>query len=376
MMYYLAIGSLWLFTTTTSGILGVIKGSGNSQPRTSLREKGTGVNEVEGQSDRGDRRAKQFETLIATTESMQNVLALAERIAPCDVSALITGETGTGKDLLARAIHGLSLRARGPFVAFSCANLPETLVDDELFGHDRGAFTGAVVARRGRFEAAHGGTLFLDEIGDLPLGLQAKLLRVVQQRSFERLGGSTTISVDIRLLCATHRDLNAMVKQRTFREDLYYRLNVVQLHLPPLRERRDSIGVLARHFLQQYGAQFAKPIAGFSEAALRALEEFDWPGNVRQLENMVQRAVVLADGPTVDIRHLPSILLRTSPEPLLANSYDDEVRKFKRRLILRTLLECNGNKAETARTLGLARGYLHRLINDLDIKAPEPEADS
>jgi two-component system, NtrC family, response regulator AtoC len=261
-------------------------------------------------------------------------------------------------------------------VAFSCANLPETLVDDELFGHERGAFTGAVVARRGRFEAANGGTLFLDEIGDLPLALQAKLLRVVQQRSFERLGGSSTLSVDIRLLCATHRDLHGMVKQGTFREDLYYRLNVVQLHLPPLRERRDSIGVLARHFLQQYVEQFGKSVAGFSEAALHALEEFNWPGNVRQLENMVQRAVVLADGPVVDVKHLPPVLLRSSPEPSLASSYDDEVRKFKRRLILRTLQECNGNKAETARTLGLARGYLHRLINELEIRAAEPEANS
>jgi DNA-binding NtrC family response regulator len=307
---------------------------------------------------------------------MEHVLALAQRIAPCDVNALITGETGTGKELLARAIHGLSLRAQGPFVAFSCANLPETLIDDELFGHERGAFTGAVVARRGRFEAAHGGTLFLDEIGDLALSLQAKLLRVVQQRSFERLGGNNTISVNVRLLCATHRDLQSMVKQGTFREDLYYRLNVVQLHLPPLRERRDAIAVLARHFLQQYAEQFGKPVMRFSELALRSLEEFDWPGNVRQLENMVQRAVVLAEGPVVDVKHFPAAVLKTGNPAPAPTSYDDEVKKFKRRSILRTLQECGGNKAETARTLGLARGYLHRLINDLDIRTADPGPDS
>lgn len=306
--------------------------------------------------------------MVGATESMQQVFVLARKIAPCDVTALITGETGTGKELLARAIHRLSPRNSGPFVAFSCANLPETLVDDELFGHERGAFTGAVAVRRGRFESADGGTLFLDEIGDLPLPLQAKLLRVLQERSFERLGSNASHCINIRLICATHRNLQEMVKQGTFREDLYYRLNVVQLHIPPLRERRDGVAVLAYHFLEQFAQEFGKKVKRFSSLALGALEEYDWPGNVRQLQNVVQRAVVLAEGATVEIWHLPSILSNGFRQQRLAHSYDDEVRDFKRRLILRTLHECNGNKAETARTLGLARGYLHRLINQLQIQ--------
>jgi DNA-binding NtrC family response regulator len=309
-----------------------------------------------------------FGEMVGATESMQQVFALARKIATCDVTALITGETGTGKELLARAIHRLSPRNSGPFVAFSCANLPETLVDDELFGHERGAFTGAVAARRGRFESADGGTLFLDEIGDLPLPLQAKLLRVLQERSFERLGSNAPHSINIRLLCATHRNLPDMVKQGTFREDLYYRLNVVQLHIPPLRERRDGVAVLAYHFLERFAQQFGKKTKRFSSPALGSLEEYDWPGNVRQLENVVQRAVVLAEDTTVEIWHLPALLCNGFRQQRLAHSYDDEVRDFKRRLIVRTLHECGGNKAETARTLGLARGYLHRLINQLEIQ--------
>jgi DNA-binding NtrC family response regulator len=309
--------------------------------------------------------------MVGATESMQQVFALARKIAACDVTALITGETGTGKELLARAIHRLSPRSSGAFVAFSCANLPETLVDDELFGHERGAFTGAVAARRGRFESADGGTLFLDEIGDLPLPLQAKLLRVLQERTFERLGSNASHSINIRLLCATHRNLQEMVKLGTFREDLYYRLNVVQLQIPPLRERRDGVAVLAYHFLEHFAEQFGKKTKRFSSLALGALEEYDWPGNVRQLENVVQRAVVLAEGATVEIWHLPNVLSNGFRQQRLAHSYDDEVRDFKRRLILRTLHECGGNKAETARTLGLARGYLHRLINQLQIQREE-----
>jgi DNA-binding NtrC family response regulator len=326
------------------------------------------MNASSGKADIGGRPDDGMGELIGAAESMQDIFALAHKIAPCDVAVLVTGETGTGKELLARAIHRLSPRTNGPFVAFSCANMPETLVDDELFGHERGAFTGAVASRRGRFEAAHGGTLLLDEIGDLPLGLQAKLLRVLQERSFERLGGNSTVTVNIRLLCATHRSLPEMVKQGTFREDLYYRLNVVQLHLPPLRERRESIAVLAQHFVQRFAEQFGKQTMRFSSLALGALEEHDWPGNVRQLENVVQRAVVLAEGATVEIWHLPVALGEGFKQNRLTHSYDDSVRDFKRRLILRTLQECGGNKAESARTLGLARAYLYRLINVLHIE--------
>jgi two-component system, NtrC family, response regulator HydG len=320
-----------------------------------------------------DRAAGRLGEMLGCTEAMQQVFAASRKVACCDVSVLITGETGTGKELLARAVHRLSSRASGSFVAFSCANLPETLVDDELFGHEKGAFTGAIASRRGRFEAAEGGTLLLDEIGDLPLGLQAKLLRVLQQRSFERLGSSTPITTDVRVICATHRNLEKMVDAGTFRMDLYYRLNVVQLHIPALRDRRDEIPVLAQHFLQQFAKQFGKQANRFSPLALHALEEYNWPGNVRELENAIQRAVVMAEGQAIETWHLPKSLHSGFEQPAEVRSYEEEVREFKRRLILRTLRECGGRKVDAARVLGVARGYLHRLINQLQIQLDDDE---
>jgi DNA-binding NtrC family response regulator len=259
----------------------------------------------------------------------------------------------------------------GPFVAFSCANLPEPLVEDELFGHERGAFTGALNLRRGRFEAADGGTLFLDEIGDLPVGLQAKLLRVLQDRTFERLGSNTSQTVDVRLICATHRNLDQMVAKGEFREDLYYRLNVIQLHLPPLRERSGGIVVLAHHLLQQISQEFGRKVTRFSPLAIEAMDEYAWPGNVRELENVIRRAVVLADGQTIEAWHLPLKLRGTAEAAQVTRSYEEELRDFKRRLVVRTLQRSNGNKAEAARVLGVARGYLHRLIHDLKIQTAE-----
>jgi DNA-binding NtrC family response regulator len=326
-----------------------------------------------------ERPTGKLHELLGTSAPMQELFALARKIAPCDVNVLVTGETGTGKELLARAIHHLSGRNSGPLVAFSCANLPENLVEDELFGHEKGAFTGALVARRGRVEAADRGTLFLDEIGDLGLGLQPKMLRVIQERNFERLGSNKTISVDIRLICATNRNLAEMVQQGKFREDLFYRLNVVQLHLPPLRERRDDIPLLAQQFLLKSAQLFKKKARRFSADALRALEDHAWPGNVRELENVVQRAIVLSDDDlTVDVSRLPAPIRRspvgltTGPEVgSLGHSYEDEVRRFKRGLVLRALQECGWRKAECARNLGVARGYLHRLINQLGIEERE-----
>jgi len=327
-----------------------------------------------------ERPTGRLHELLGTSAPMQELFGLARKIAPCDVNVLITGETGTGKELLARAIHHLSGRNIGPLVAFSCANLPENLVEDELFGHEKGAFTGAMMARRGRVEAADGGTLFLDEIGDLGLGLQPKLLRVIQERNFERLGSNKTISVDIRLICATNRNLAEMVQQGKFREDLFYRLNVVQMHLPPLRERRDDIPLLAQQFLVKSAQQFKKKARRFSPQALHALEDHTWPGNVRELENVVQRAIVLSEEQTVDVSSLPASIrsarlgveLSTGPDGAqLSHSYEDEVRRFKRALLLRALRECGWRKAECARTLGVARGYLHRLINQLGIHEGE-----
>jgi DNA-binding NtrC family response regulator len=309
-----------------------------------------------------------FHELLGTSNVMQELFALAKKIAPCDVNVLITGETGTGKELLARAIHKMSGRSSRPLVAFSCANLPESLIEDELFGHEKGAFTGALMIRRGRVEAADTGTMFLDEIGDLSLGLQPKLLRILQERSFERLGSNTKIQVNIRLVCATNRNLAEMVQQGKFRDDLYYRLNVVQIHLPSLRERQEDIPLLAQHFLQDFSERFKKKAKRFSQPALRALEEYGWPGNVRELENAVQRAVVLSEGPTVDVWQLPAAIRSACEAPQFNQSYEEEVRQFKRRLVLRTLRECGWRKAESARTLGVARGYLHRLINQLGIQ--------
>jgi DNA-binding NtrC family response regulator len=312
--------------------------------------------------------------LLGTAPVMQELFGLVQKIAPCDVNVLITGETGTGKELLARAIHQMSSRAPRPLVAFSCANLPETLVEDELFGHEKGAFTGALTMRRGRIEAADQSTLFLDEIGDLALGLQPKLLRVLQERSFERLGSNNTVNVNIRVICATNRNLDEMVQQGKFREDLYYRLNVVQMHLPALRERRDDIPLLAQHFLENSADQFRKKARRFSQSALRALEEYAWPGNVRELQNAVQRAVVLSEGPAVEVWQLPAAI-RSGCETAtqVTRSYEEEVRDFKRRLVLRTLRECGWRKAESARVLGMARGYLHRLINQLGIQEQDTE---
>jgi DNA-binding NtrC family response regulator len=334
--------------------------------------------------------------LLGSSPAMQELFLMAERIAPCDVNVLITGETGTGKELLARAIHHGGARGSGPLVAFSCANLPETLVEDELFGHEKGAFTGAFLARQGRVESANHGTLFLDEIGDLGLGLQPKLLRVLQEKTFERLGSNKTINVDIRLISATNRNLQEMVQQGKFREDLYYRLNVVELRLPPLRERRDDISLLAHHFLQRSSELFHKKARRFSPGMMQALEQYSWPGNVRELENVVQRAVVLSDGHTLEVGQLPASLraIAAVEEPVVVKpvaaepepesplmSYEEEIRRFKRNLILRTLREYGWRKAESARALGVARGYLHRLIHQLEIQeeetdVPEKETDS
>ncbi len=311
----------------------------------------------------------QLGDLIGCSDSIQQVFEMARKVATCDVSVLILGETGTGKELLARAIHRLSQRTDGPFVPFSCANLPEPLIDDELFGHEKGAFTGAVGVRRGRFEVADQGTVFLDEIGDLAPDLQAKLLRVLQERSFERLGSNTPLNTDVRVLCATHQDLEEMVQDGSFRMDLYFRLNVVQLRIPPLRERREDIPLLTQQFLRNYAKQFGKPAKRVSEAAMRALEEFSWPGNVRELENVVQRAVVLSEGKTVELSHLPEKIHNGIAQPPAASQYEEAVQEFKRRLVLRALRDCKGNRTEAARLMGVTRGCLHRLLNQLSAHA-------
>jgi two-component system response regulator AtoC len=325
-------------------------------------------------------RCGRLHNLLGASTAMQELFDLAKRIAPADVNVLISGETGTGKELMARAIHHMGSRSQGPLVAFSCANLPDTLVEDELFGHEKGAFTGAFCARQGRIECANHGSLFLDEVGDLPIGLQPKLLRVLQERSFERLGSNRNTEVNVRLISATNHDLGELVKQGKFREDLYYRLNVVELRLPALRERRDDIPILAQHFLLKYGQLFKKHVKHLSEQVLTALDQYPWPGNVRELENIIQRAVVLSEGHTLGLSALPPAFRQGTPvdeamdaSPITGTSYEQELKRFKRNLVLRTLRQYKWKKAESARALGVARGYLHRLINQLDIREPESE---
>ena len=307
-----------------------------------------------------------FAALVGADEKLRAIFALASKVATTDATILISGETGTGKELLARAIHRASPRARHPFVAVACSSLPESLIEVELFGHERGAFTGAVTSRQGRFEVAGHGTILLDEIGDLSPRLQVKLLRVLQQRSFERLGSNQPCSMEARVICATHRNLQELIRTDSFRLDLYYRINTVELKLPPLRERRDDISLLAHAFLQTYTQRHNRPARRISPVALAALAEYDWPGNVRELQNVIERAVVVCDGSEIRIENLPSQFSGWS-EADVASSFENEVRSFKRRLIQRTLLEYDNNKLQAARSLRIARSSLHRLISDLEI---------
>jgi DNA-binding NtrC family response regulator len=281
---------------------------------------------------------------------------LAKKAAKSDANVLLLGESGTGKEVIARSIHRWSGRAGGPFVAVNAAALPETLLESELFGHEKGAFTGAQARRAGKFELAHGGTIFLDEIGDISPATQARLLRVLQERAFERVGGTETLNVDVRVLAATNRDL----KKSGFREDLYYRLNVVSITLPPLRERRAEIRPLAEHFLREL-----KPSAVLSPETMEVLERYDWPGNVRELRNALERATVLHEGTEISPDDLPSEVLLSAPLP--ADSYHGQVDEFRRRLIRETLARCGGNQTRAAEALKLQRTYLARLIRQLGI---------
>jgi len=258
--------------------------------------------------------AHNFEEIIGRSPALANVLAEVGRVAPTDVTVLITGETGTGKEVIARAIHSASRRSDKPLIKVNCAALPAGLVESELFGHERGAFTGAIARRLGRFELADAGTIFLDEVGELPLDTQAKLLRVLQEREFDRLGGTAPVKVDVRVIAATNRDLLAEVRDRRFREDLHYRLNVFPVRLPPLRERRDDIPLLVHFLLGRFAARVGKPFDGVTRRTMQRLQEYPWPGNVRELENVLERAVILATGPTLDIA--PDLLPNPVPAPV------------------------------------------------------------
>ena len=291
-------------------------------------------------------------------EGMERVRKLVNDVAPTTTTVLITGQSGTGKELIARVIHDLSPRREGPFVAVHCAALAETLLESELFGHERGAFTGAVSVRKGRFELADGGTIFLDEIGEISAAIQVKLLRVLQEREFERVGGMRPISVDVRIVAATNKDLKAEVAAGRIREDLYYRLNVFPVALPSLAERRETIHSLAGYFLKKFAAAIGKSISGFSSEALSALENYPWPGNVRELQNVIERAVILARG-EIDAKHLnlePPRAPLVSAESILKSNERDTIRKV--------LDEVGGNRKQAAQILGISLRTLQYRIKE------------
>jgi len=313
--------------------------------------------------------AQRVDGLIGNSKPMERVYEMIRKVAGVFTTILISGESGTGKEVVARAIHRLSPRARKPFVAFSACALPESLIEDELFGHEKGAFTGASHSRRGRFEEAQGGTIFLDEIGDLALSLQAKLLRVLQERSLERLGSNAPVPLDVRVICATNRNLEEMVRAGTLRQDLYFRISVLKIELPPLRNRTDDIPVLAEYFLRTFAAAHGKDIRGISPGFLNALASHTWPGNVRELQNVIERSVVLADGQRLGIEDLPAELSRLAvASETSRGAFQEAVRSFKREIVRSALRLCNGNKLKAAQELQISRCYLHRLLNQLNVE--------
>jgi two-component system response regulator AtoC len=302
--------------------------------------------------------------LVFAGQAMQSVRKLVLDVAGTTANVLLSGESGTGKELIARTIHLLSPRGKASFIPINCAAIPENLLESELFGHEKGAFTGAIQARQGKFELAKGGTIFLDEIGEMPLPLQSKLLRVLQERVFERVGGSKEIRADVRVIAATNRDLQDEVAHRRFREDLYYRLNVFPIQLPPLKDRADAIPLLAEYFLNHFSVQIGKKLKGFEQEALSTLEHYAWPGNVRELQNVVERAVILAQG-IIRCVNLPDVVL-SKPEPVMHDSRDT-LKTVERDLIVKALGRHRGNRRLTAEELGLSRRALQYKLKEFNL---------
>jgi Nif-specific regulatory protein len=322
-------------------------------------------------------------SMIGESAPMRAVYEFVAKVAPSDSTVLITGESGTGKELVARAIHRNSPRQDQPFVAINCAALSETLLESELFGHEKGAFTGAVAQKKGKLELASGGTVFLDEIGELAPALQAKLLRALQEREVDRVGGTRPIRIDVRVIAATNRDLAQAVQASTFRGDLYYRINVVSLRTPALRDRREDIPLLARYFVEKFATKCGRRVTGISPAARQCLAGYGWPGNVRELENAIERAVVLGSTEMVLPEDLPEQVLETaraSGGAPVASGYHEGVREAKRRLIVRAFEEAQGNHSAAAKLLDVHPNYLHRLLRNMDLRGhlrgqePDPSA--
>ncbi len=310
--------------------------------------------------------------IIGASPAMKKAFDEIEKVAPTDSTVLILGESGTGKELVARAIHRQSARSRGPFVSVHCAAYAETLLESELFGHERGAFTGAVSRKLGRFELADHGTFFLDEVGDIPLGVQTKLLRVIQERQFERVGDTRTIRADIRIVSATNKDLGRAVESGAFREDLYYRLNVFTIEMPPLRDRREDIPTMVAAFVRRESVRLGREILGPTPAALEAMVGYAWPGNVRELKNVVERAAILAGNDPIGIEHLPPMLGRRSSEfvplPDVDVDFDRELENFETRLILHAYEKSGRVKAQAAKMLGIDRNRFRYKLEKCGIK--------
>ncbi len=305
----------------------------------------------------------EYEDIIGRSEAMQEVFSMIKAVTDTNATVLITGETGTGKELVARAIHSNSSQRYGPFVATSCGALPETLLESELFGYEKGAFTGADRTKKGRFELAHGGTLFLDEVGDISMKTQIRLLRVLQEKSFSRLGGTEQIKVDVRLVSATNRDLVAAIEEGSFRSDLYYRLNVVSIQLPPLRERIDDVPLLAAHFINKYNVEFNKKFDRVDRKAMDLMMDYHWPGNVRELENVIERALVIDQGPQMMVKHLPFCNIES---PLTEEPRS--LQEVERSHIEKMLQRNDWNIAKTARLLNIDRSTLHKKIKKFGLE--------
>lgn len=315
-----------------------------------------------------------FDNIIGNSKAFHRVLQVVRQVAPTDATVLITGESGTGKEVIANALHTNSRRSKGPFIKVHCAALPETLLESELFGHEKGAFTGAMARKRGRFELADGGTIFLDEIGEISPSVQVKLLRVLQEQEFERLGGEETLKVNLRIIAATNKDLQKQVKEGLFREDLFYRLNIVNLHLPPLRERPEDIPLFVKEFIEKFSQKHGKKIRSIEPKALKLLESHRWPGNVRELQNLIEKLVVLSDGETITEAMIPFSgggENRRKLEIDIGTSLDE----IEKQAILATLDSTSGNKSRASRILGIGRKTLLRKLEEYGMKSDDSEED-
>ncbi len=308
-----------------------------------------------------------YDRIVGKSQKMVSLMETVAQVAPTRASVLITGESGVGKELVADAIHELGSRSKGPFVKVHCAALSESLLESELFGHEKGSFTGAIAQKKGRFELADGGTIFLDEIGEIDSATQVKLLRVLQEKVFERVGGEKSITVDVRVVCATNRDLLKEIEKGNFREDLYYRLNVVHLDVPPLRERKDDIPLLMTTFLSQFNQENDKRLEGFSNGAKKALLAYEWPGNIRELRNCIESAVVLSRSSVIEVEDLPPSVRLADKSSQLSLDVGITLAEAEKQLILSTLVMCGGNKTRAAEVLGIGRKTLHRKLQEYQI---------